>query len=131
MNLLTDNSSRQKNNLTQKKQTKNHLNLNINKIKYLDNSIPILDLVGNASKILVVGDVVIDHFINVKSKRLSSESPIPVFTHQNDDYRLGGSGNVATNLRSYGLTVDVFTVVGNNNIVKNLLQKNGIGCQHP
>jgi rfaE bifunctional protein kinase chain/domain len=50
--------------------------------------------------ILVVGDVMLDEFIWGKVERISPEAPVPVVRVDEETYRLGGSGNVAANIRS-------------------------------
>ncbi len=53
-------------------------------------------------KILVLGDVMLDHYIWGKVERISPEAPVPVLEVQRDEYRLGGAANVALNLRALG-----------------------------
>ena len=49
--------------------------------------------------ILIVGDVMLDEFIWGKVGRISPEAPVPVVEVVEETYRLGGSGNVAANIR--------------------------------
>src|SRR2546421_11957236 len=51
-------------------------------------------------KILIVGDIMVDEFIWGKVRRLSPEAPVPVVEVSDETYRLGGSGNVAANIRA-------------------------------
>src|SRR5437763_14583759 len=50
--------------------------------------------------ILIIGDVMLDEFIWGKVRRISPEAPVPVVEVTNETYRLGGSGNVAANIRA-------------------------------
>src|SRR2546425_7644274 len=49
--------------------------------------------------ILVLGDVMLDEFIWGKVGRISPEAPVPVVEVVEETYRLGGSANVAANIR--------------------------------
>lgn len=53
-------------------------------------------------RILVIGDIMLDHYTYVTSTRTSEEAPVPVWDEVGDDYRLGGAANVAANLASIG-----------------------------
>lgn len=63
-------------------------------------------------KILVVGDFIIDEYIDGGSTRLSPEAPVPVVDVLSDDWRLGGAANVAANLRALGAQVIFCSVIG-------------------
>ena len=52
--------------------------------------------------ITVIGDYITDRYIYGEVSRISPESPIPIFNQINKEYRAGGAGNVAANLRSLG-----------------------------
>src|SRR5262245_3934446 len=57
-------------------------------------------LAGFSGKhILIVGDVMLDEFIWGKVARISPEAPVPVVEVVQETYRLGGSANVAANVR--------------------------------
>lgn len=62
--------------------------------------------------VLVVGDVMLDHFLIGRVHRLSPEAPVPVVEHSHDEYRPGGAANVALNLKALGARVALVTVVG-------------------
>lgn len=51
-------------------------------------------------RILVLGDLMLDEFIWGKVRRISPEAPVPVVEVARESYHLGGSGNVAANLRA-------------------------------
>lgn len=62
--------------------------------------------------ILVVGDLMIDHYIWGVATRLSPEAPVPVVNVKNESTTLGGAANVAQNLVSLGAKVILAGVVG-------------------
>lgn len=84
----------------------------------------------NKINILVVGDMMLDKYVVGSVKRISPEAPVPV-VEVNDEYmKLGGCGNVARNIKSFGANVDCLYAIGadtNGSIVGNLLDSAGIG----
>ncbi len=64
------------------------------------------------SKILVIGDCIIDHYYHGKAHRLSPEAPVPVVSLDHEDARLGGAANVAMNCHAFGASVYFLGVVG-------------------
>lgn len=78
------------------------------------------------SKILVVGDVILDVYLNGSSNRLSPEAPVPVVHIKHSDYRLGGAANVAMNIASLGWDASLLGIVGRDNeadyIAKKLIE---------
>ncbi|MDR1665806.1 MAG: PfkB family carbohydrate kinase, partial [Puniceicoccales bacterium] len=93
-----------------------------------------LQEIGSA-KILVVGDVMLDHYLWGEAHRLSPEAPVPVLRVTEDTYRLGGAANVALNIRHLGGTVKLWGWVGKDEggrRVKDLLAANGVAlCRTP
>lgn len=65
-----------------------------------------------AHSILVIGDVIVDHFCYGRVTRISAEAPISVFDEESSLYQLGGAANVARHLASLGLDVKLLSVVG-------------------
>jgi len=63
-------------------------------------------------KVLVVGDVMLDKYLEGKTERLSPESPVPVLLPLSEESRLGGAANVALNVSSLGSKVKLLGVVG-------------------
>lgn len=53
-------------------------------------------------RILVVGDVMLDHYIWGDATRISPEAPVPVVHIQRDTYTAGAGANVALNLQALG-----------------------------
>jgi rfaE bifunctional protein kinase chain/domain len=62
--------------------------------------------------VLVIGDLMLDHFVIGSVDRISPEAPVPVVRFARDEYRLGGAANVAANLHALGAGVDVVGIVG-------------------
>lgn len=63
-------------------------------------------------KILVIGDLMIDHYIWGDCNRISPEAPVQVVEVKSESNRLGGACNVASNLLALGAQVYVCGVVG-------------------
>ena len=62
--------------------------------------------------ILVVGDVMLDHFVIGRVDRISPEAPVPVVAFDHEEYRLGGAANVAHNIVAMGGRAQIVGVVG-------------------
>lgn len=63
-------------------------------------------------KILVIGDLMLDCYINGSVNRISPEAPVPVLLANDDSARLGGAANVAVNCAKMGANVTIAGVVG-------------------
>ncbi len=70
--------------------------------------------------ILVIGDLMIDHYLWGSAERISPEAPVQVVDIAKESSVLGGAGNVVNNLISLGATVNVASVVGDDEIAKEL-----------
>jgi D-beta-D-heptose 7-phosphate kinase/D-beta-D-heptose 1-phosphate adenosyltransferase len=91
----------------------------------------ILNRLGGKT-ILVVGDVMLDEFIWGKVRRISPEAPVPVVDVTEETYRLGGSGNVAANVRALGGSPIAIGLVGKDSAgdrVLSLMEQLEIGAQ--
>jgi len=75
-------------------------------MKILKNFIP---------KILVVGDLMIDHYLWGSCERISPEAPVQVVDISKETTVLGGAGNVINNLVALGAEVSVSSVIGDDN----------------
>lgn len=64
----------------------------------------LLHAVNETSKprIVVIGDLILDHYIKGDVSRISPEAPIPVLAVKEQEYKLGGAANVAANIVSMG-----------------------------
>ncbi|MDB5115313.1 MAG: D-glycero-beta-D-manno-heptose-7-phosphate kinase [Mucilaginibacter sp.] len=72
--------------------------------------------------ILVIGDLMIDHYIWGDATRLSPEAPVPIVNVKNESTTLGGAANVAQNLVALGATVTLSGIVGNDSSGNDLAQ---------
>ena len=63
-------------------------------------------------KILVVGDLMIDHYLWGSCERISPEAPVQVVDIAKETTVLGGAGNVINNLNALGAEVSVSSVIG-------------------
>jgi D-beta-D-heptose 7-phosphate kinase/D-beta-D-heptose 1-phosphate adenosyltransferase len=66
----------------------------------------------NSVKILVLGDLMVDHYVFGETTRISPEAPVPVVDVISETFKLGGSANVANNILSLGGTVFPTGIVG-------------------
>jgi D-beta-D-heptose 7-phosphate kinase/D-beta-D-heptose 1-phosphate adenosyltransferase len=66
----------------------------------------------SSSRILCVGDVMLDRFVRGSISRISPEAPIPVLHIKDEETVLGGAGNVVRNLQTLGCAVTFISVVG-------------------
>jgi D-beta-D-heptose 7-phosphate kinase/D-beta-D-heptose 1-phosphate adenosyltransferase len=81
--------------------------------------------------VLVIGDLMLDRFINGRVTRISPEAPVPVVRFESEHVRLGGAANVAHNLATLGGRVTLVGVVGADPAGGRLraeLTKAGIDC---
>jgi len=80
------------------------------------------------SRLLVVGDLMLDRFIWGSVERISPEAPVPVLRMNTESFRLGGAANVVHNIHSLGGKVAVVGVVGRDRTGSMLLEAlRGIG----
>jgi rfaE bifunctional protein kinase chain/domain len=84
-----------------------------------------LEIIANfpRSGVLVVGDVMVDHFIWGKVSRISPEAPVPVVDVQKDSVMLGGCANVLNTIYAMGGQVYVAGVIGADDIGQGLLKQ--------
>jgi D-beta-D-heptose 7-phosphate kinase/D-beta-D-heptose 1-phosphate adenosyltransferase len=73
--------------------------------------------------VLVIGDIMLDHFIWGKVSRISPEAPVPVVDVQKDSVMLGGCANVLNGIDTMGGRVYVAGVIGADNIGKSILSE--------
>jgi D-beta-D-heptose 7-phosphate kinase/D-beta-D-heptose 1-phosphate adenosyltransferase len=71
-----------------------------------------ISLSNTNPKILVIGDLMIDHYLWGSCERISPEAPVQVINVTSESTVLGGAGNVINNLYSLGAQVDIISVVG-------------------
>ena len=79
-------------------------------------------------EIVVIGDIMLDHFIKGSVSRISPEAPVPVVNVEEETFVAGGAGNVAVNLAALGAKPTIISVVGDDVkaiLLKNFLQNKG------
>lgn len=72
-------------------------------------------------KILVIGDLMIDHYLWGECDRISPEAPVAVVDIRSENKRLGGAGNVMANLKALDCDVGVMSVVGDDETGKEIV----------
>jgi len=82
------------------------------------------------TRLLVLGDVMLDQFIWGNVSRISPEAPVPVVDFARESYMPGGAANVARNLAALGTPVELFGAIGEDDAatrLQTLLTEQGIG----
>jgi len=83
--------------------------------------------------IIVLGDIILDEYITGSITRMSAEAPIPIVDKDDTHHVLGGSANVAANLRSLGAHPILVGMIGDDqhgSIVKEKLEYQNITSDH-
>lgn len=83
----------------------------------------------NNVKVLVIGDIILDHYMFGQIHRISPEAPVPIVDIEYEENRLGGAANVALNLSELGARPTLMSVIGDDKsgrTVFELLKKNQI-----
>jgi D-beta-D-heptose 7-phosphate kinase/D-beta-D-heptose 1-phosphate adenosyltransferase len=84
-----------------------------------EQSSTVIDRLAQAS-VLVVGDVLLDRFVEGRVSRISPEAPVPVLKYGAARALLGGAGNVAANLIAYGADVALVGLTGEDEAAKEI-----------
>ncbi|MBM4122563.1 MAG: D-glycero-beta-D-manno-heptose-7-phosphate kinase [Nitrospira sp.] len=79
--------------------------------------------------VLVVGDLILDHYIWGKVSRISPEAPVPVVQVHSESLQLGGAANVYNNILALGGKADICGVVGADESGRCLLKELGLRRQ--
>lgn len=86
------------------------------------------------ARILVVGDIILDHYLHGEVNRISPEAPVPILLSEKEEFRLGGAGNVFLNLLALGASVRLAGVVGDDDAgqqIRNLTADNLLAVTVP
>jgi D-beta-D-heptose 7-phosphate kinase/D-beta-D-heptose 1-phosphate adenosyltransferase len=94
----------------------------MNKVLSRKRAFDLLDKFSGA-KVLVIGDLMIDHFIWGSVSRISPEAPVPVVEVARENLLLGGSGNVLNNIIAMGGQAYLSGVIGKDSMGKWLVEK--------
>ena len=84
------------------------------------------------TRVLVIGDVMLDQFIWGSVARISPEAPVPVVEFSRESSMPGGAANVARNLTALDVPTELFGAVGRDgaaNELKRLLKQQRVGCR--
>lgn len=76
----------------------------------------------SSANVLVIGDIIVDHFIWGNVSRISPEAPVPVVNVTDESLLLGGSANVLHNLYDLGARATLCGVIGYDLMGQHLLQ---------
>ncbi len=66
----------------------------------------------SSGRVLVVGDVMVDHYVTGRVSRVSDEAPVPIIHVSGERWTPGGAANVAANIASLGGAAILVGVVG-------------------
>ncbi len=72
--------------------------------------------------VLVVGDLMLDHYLFGSVERISPEAPVPIINIRNQQSNLGGAANVAANLADLGVKTEIIGSIGNDSDGSELLR---------
>lgn len=64
------------------------------------------------ARIAVIGDIILDHYVEGEVGRVSEEAPVPILLVRRERQVLGGAANVAANIAAMGGAASLFGVVG-------------------
>lgn len=81
--------------------------------------------------VLIIGDVMLDRYLNGQVNRVSPEAPVPIVRLEDQEDRPGGAANVALNIKAMGAKPFLCSVVGNDSnadIFETILPEAGIDC---
>ncbi|MCU0766844.1 MAG: PfkB family carbohydrate kinase, partial [Gammaproteobacteria bacterium] len=84
------------------------------------------------TRLLVVGDVMLDRYWHGATSRISPEAPVPVVRVDAEEARPGGAGNVALNLAALGADVTLLGLTGDDDMARLLEQRlgdRGVRCR--
>src|SRR5271154_773726 len=82
--------------------------------------------------IAVVGDLMLDEYVDGIVARVSPEAPVPIVCAQGNELRLGGAANVALQIAELGAQVTLVGIVGDDaagRTVIGLCKKSGIATR--
>jgi len=75
------------------------------------------------SKVLVIGDVMLDNYISGNTGRISPEAPVPVVHIKENYQRPGGAANVSLNIAALGAKAILLGLIGDDDNGRKLQQE--------
>src|SRR4051812_46923302 len=91
----------------------------------------ILEAAAN-TRVLVIGDLILDQFVWGNVRRISPEAPVPVVEFERENFMPGGAANVARNLTALEVPTELFGIVGHDEsarCLKQLLVDQKVVCE--
>jgi rfaE bifunctional protein kinase chain/domain len=85
-------------------------------------------------RVLVIGDLVADHYLYGQTDRISREAPVLVVKYESSEVKPGGAANAAANVRSLGGQVTAVGAVGRDEMgreLRRLLRAAGVRVATP
>ena len=79
------------------------------------------------ASVLVIGDLILDHYVWGRVSRISPEAPVPVVHVESESMRLGGAANVFNNILALGGKADLCGMIGSDEAGRLLLKE--LGCK--
>lgn len=92
----------------------------------------VAEIIEADCQIVLVGDVMLDVYINGHVSRVSPEAPVPVLKVHGKEHKVGGAGNVALNLVELGADVKFYSAIGNDengDTLQKLLENKDVDCE--
>lgn len=77
------------------------------------------------ASVLVLGDLILDHYVWGRVSRISPEAPVPVVHVESESLKLGGAANVFNNILALGGQADLCGVIGSDESGRLLLKELG------
>ncbi|ULA68327.1 MAG: ADP-heptose synthase / D-glycero-beta-D-manno-heptose 7-phosphate kinase [Nitrospira sp.] len=77
------------------------------------------------ASVLVIGDLILDHYVWGRVSRISPEAPVPVVHVESESLKLGGAANVFNNILALGGQADICGVIGADESGRLLLKELG------
>src|SRR6476620_5229022 len=77
------------------------------------------------ASVLVIGDLILDHYIWGRVSRISPEAPVPVVHVDSESLKLGGAANVFNNIQALGGKADLCGVIGSDESGRLLMKELG------
>jgi D-beta-D-heptose 7-phosphate kinase/D-beta-D-heptose 1-phosphate adenosyltransferase len=81
--------------------------------------------------VLVVGDLILDHYVSGATERVSPEAPVPVVLYEDERYIAGGAANVVRNIRAAGARAICAGTIGcdtEGEILRTRIAETGADC---
>ncbi|WP_272698767.1 D-glycero-beta-D-manno-heptose-7-phosphate kinase [Desulfovibrio sp. Fe33] len=83
-------------------------------------------------KVMIIGDLMLDHYLMGGVERISPEAPVPVVRVEKESFLLGGAGNVARNIADLGgkpLLIGAVGTDGNGSVLEDLCNQAGLSTR--